>query len=384
MSKILNSVFLISIPGFDELLLKLHSDRPTWKNNPAGQCAEANATQHYLCRSVPSIERKTVYTLSKMISFPSMKLNTMTIQPYGGCSRRFSEFSLISPYDIIHLDVTADIGTIVDTATTAPSFRMALVTILENKNTNDHNDISTCVKEDGTDVRDSEDETDARDEDGTDSASQGISTWAEKDETLDHILTKIQEARVIVSRLPIPPPHNELPSNPHGIKRRLIIMEQSGRLAYEELRKRRKVDLDQEYNQRALMIELSDSAPSNRSKKHPPRNHLHPERTVKEDLPLGKEYRLDKAVCERGAVIGSWLNGFEDVKCIGALGLLGMALFVFEADDMILPDEETEGRFSVFSQTGNIHEARQKIASWRVGEKVPEFDADDGIILEFR
>jgi hypothetical protein len=216
-----------------------------------------------------------------MISFPSMKLNTMTIQPYRGCSRHFSEFSLISPYDIIHLAVTTDIGTIVDTATTAPSFRMALVTILENKNTNDHKDISTCVKEDGTDVGDSEDETDARDEDGTDardedgtdardedgtdardedgtdSASQGISTWAEEDETLDHILTKIQEARVIVSCRPIPPPHNELPSNPHGIKRRLIIMEQSGNLAYEELRKRRKVDLDQENNQRALMIELS-------------------------------------------------------------------------------------------------------------------------------
>lgn len=84
----------------------------------------------------------------------------MTIQPYGGCTRRFSEFSLISPYDIIHLDVTADIGTIVDTATTAPSFRMALVTILGIQNTNDYNDVSTCVKEDGIDGA-------SRDEDGT-------------------------------------------------------------------------------------------------------------------------------------------------------------------------------------------------------------------------
>jgi len=83
-------------------------------------------------------------------------------------------------------------------------------------------------------------------------------------------------------------------------------------------------------------------------------------------------------------MIGSWLNGFEEVKCIGALGLLGMALFVFEADDMILGYEETDGRFFVFSQSGNIQEARQKITGWRFGEKVPEFNADDGIIVEFR
>jgi len=53
-------------------------------------------------------------------------------------------------------------------------------------------------------------------------------------------------------------------------------------------------------------------------------------------------------------MIGSWLNGFEEVKCIGALGLLGMALFVFEGDDMILGCEETDGRLFVFSQSGNI------------------------------
>jgi hypothetical protein len=47
---------------------------------------------------------------------------------------------------------------------------------------------------------------------------------------------------------------------------------------------------------------------------------------------------------------------------------------VLEADDMILGYEETEGRFYVFSQTGNIQEARQKMRSWRVGEKVLEFD----------
>jgi hypothetical protein len=218
---------------------------------------------------------------------------------------------------------------------------------------------------------------DTRDEDGTDSAYKNISTWAEEDETHDHILTKIQEALVVVSR-PIPPPHDELPSHPHGIKRRLI-MEQRGNLAYEKFDKEGKL----KYNQRALKIELFDSAPSDRSQKHTPRNHLHPEKTVKKDLSLGEEYRLDKAVCERGAVIGSWLNGIEDVECIGALGLLGMALFVFEVDDMILGHEETEGRFYVFSQTGNVQEAGQKIRSWRVGEKVPEFDADDGIILEF-
>lgn len=64
-----------------------------------------------------------------------------------------------------------------------------------------------------TDDNPYEDGMDARDEDGTDSAYKNISTWAEEDETHDHILTKIQEAHVVVSR-PIPPPHDKLPSNP--------------------------------------------------------------------------------------------------------------------------------------------------------------------------
>ena len=109
--------------------------------------------------------------------------------------------------------------------------------------------------------------TDVKDEDGTDSAYKNISICVEEDGTPDHILTKILEEPHIIVSCPIPPPHNEWRSNPYGIKRRLIMMEQRGDKAYEEPRKGKKADFNQEYNQRALVMELSASAPLNRFKK---------------------------------------------------------------------------------------------------------------------
>jgi len=111
----------------------LHSEPLTWRRNPPGRCGEANATQHYLSRGPTSADRKIVYTLSKMISFPSLRTNTMNIQPYVCCNHRFSELGLISPYDIIHLGVTMDIGALVDNASNAASFRRALMTPLKSQ-----------------------------------------------------------------------------------------------------------------------------------------------------------------------------------------------------------------------------------------------------------
>ena len=172
------------------------------------------------------------------------------------------------------------------------------------------------------------------------------------DESRDCKVPKVEEVLVIVTS-PVSSPQNPFRTNPHGIKRRLSITERTSSRQVHKIHK--------------TGVEKSPAV----------------EITVTKGSPLGGDYRLDKDVDEGGALIGSWLKGFAHVKCIGALGLLRMALLVFQADNLILGCEASDGKFYIFSEAGNVHEATNKINRWRVGEKATEFDADHGIIVNF-